>query len=182
MVSSATLTTRRRRTSSAMQCTTQSTLQKLKGRLLGNVGALNCASPYGSNSGSGDRSPSRPLRSLLPSPQHFSPPPNLLAAGKANKSHASSSDRLVFALPHHLFHACLFVKHQDQDGGLNFSELLGMLRRMGMRGTQNAMTTELEYIRSLKVRHTVRNKQQMAVSYERKCHKRDTLLYDEEIL
>lgn len=27
-----------------------------------------------------------------------------------------------------------------------------MLRRMGMRGTQNAMATELNYIRALKVR------------------------------
>lgn len=27
-----------------------------------------------------------------------------------------------------------------------------MLRRMGMRGTQNAMATELDYIRALKVR------------------------------
>eukprot|EP00903_Cladosiphon_okamuranus_P017392 g16020.t2 len=39
---------------------------------------------------------------------------------------------------------------KDQDGGLNFSEMLGMLRRMGMRGTQNAMATELDYIRALK--------------------------------
>eukprot|EP00752_Nemacystus_decipiens_P007697 g6880.t1 len=39
---------------------------------------------------------------------------------------------------------------KDQDGGLNFSEMLGMLRRMGMRGTQNVMATELEYIRALK--------------------------------
>lgn len=40
---------------------------------------------------------------------------------------------------------------QDRDGGLSFSEMLSMLRRMGMRGTQSAMATELDYIRALKV-------------------------------
>ncbi|CAN0055726.1 unnamed protein product [Scytosiphon promiscuus] len=39
---------------------------------------------------------------------------------------------------------------KDQDGGLSFSEMLSMLRRMGMRGTQSAMATELDYIRALK--------------------------------
>lgn len=47
-------------------------------------------------------------------------------------------------------------KCQDQDGGLNFSEMLGMLRRSGMLGTQNALPTELEYIRALKVRGVYR--------------------------
>ena len=58
--------------------------------------------------------------------------------------------RTVLFVPRSRFHR----KPQDQDGGLNFSEMLGMLRRMGMRGTQNAMATELEYIRALKVRRT----------------------------
>ncbi|CAM9135722.1 unnamed protein product [Ectocarpus sp. 12 AP-2014] len=39
---------------------------------------------------------------------------------------------------------------KDLDGGLSYSEMVGMLRRMGMRATQGAMPTELDYLRSLK--------------------------------
>ncbi|CAM9355835.1 unnamed protein product [Ectocarpus fasciculatus] len=39
---------------------------------------------------------------------------------------------------------------KDLDGGLSYSEMVGMLRRMGMRATQGAMPTELDYLRTLK--------------------------------
>ncbi|CAM9478757.1 unnamed protein product [Ectocarpus sp. 4 AP-2014] len=39
---------------------------------------------------------------------------------------------------------------KDLDGGLSYAEMVGMLRRMGMRATQGAMPTELDYLRTLK--------------------------------
>ncbi|CAM9771530.1 unnamed protein product [Ectocarpus sp. 6 AP-2014] len=39
---------------------------------------------------------------------------------------------------------------KDLDGGLSYSEMVGMLRRMGMRATHGAMPTELDYLRTLK--------------------------------
>lgn len=63
--------------------------------------------------------------------------------------HRSSHTLLLVSRSH------CHCERQDQDGGLNFSELLGMLRRMGMRGTQHAMATELDYIRTLKVSRSV---------------------------
>ncbi|CAM9614864.1 unnamed protein product, partial [Discosporangium mesarthrocarpum] len=39
---------------------------------------------------------------------------------------------------------------KDQDGGLSFSEMMGLFRRLGMRAPPRAIATELDYLRALK--------------------------------